>query len=200
MPFKVVQTIEDGEMCLSVIPSGWESKGILRWPKKHLVGKLAQVESSVPDEKWERMNCVCKRECKTRLEAEAEMDRMENKSDTEMEDTRAMAPPKKKVRNEQPVKSSEKFEPRNFNVLIPPASANPDESSIVTNHDEVVLEPTVSTYKGISIKYVTFVGGGEFQLRDILSGKKCGEGGGGSNFQILRDVLHGCPLKLRIIL
>ena len=34
MPFKIIQTIEDGEMCLCVVPVGWESDGVLRWPKK----------------------------------------------------------------------------------------------------------------------------------------------------------------------
>lgn len=148
MPYKVVQTIEDGEICLSVVPSGRESKGILFWPKKHLVGKLSQEESSTPDEKWERMNCVCKREFKTRSEADAEMDRMENKSDTEIEDSQTMLSPKKKVRNEMPTKSQEKFEPRNFNTLIATASMDLDESQqTLVNQDDVQLDPMVSEKK-----------------------------------------------------
>lgn len=142
MPFKVVQTIEDGETCLSVVSSGWESKGTLRWPKKHLVGKLSQVETSVPGENWERMNCVNKREYKTRLEAELEVDRMENKSDTEVDDVRALPLPAKKARNI--TKTSDVFVPPNFNSWIhstPPAAEN---LSATVENDSVMLETMVS--------------------------------------------------------
>nr|XP_029734370.1 uncharacterized protein LOC109401331 [Aedes albopictus] len=84
------------------------------------------------------MNCVCKREFKTRSEAEAEMDRMENKSDTENEETHVMLPPKKKLRNDPPSKSHKTFEPRDFNALITSAAMDLQETEAGTNQDQVV--------------------------------------------------------------
>lgn len=86
MPFKIVQTIERGETCLTVVPSGWEKSGTLHWPKKNAVAKLSLEEFSMPSPKWERIDCVKKREFKTRAEAENEVDRMESVSDTEADD------------------------------------------------------------------------------------------------------------------
>lgn len=96
MPYKIVQTIERGETCLTVIPSGWEENGILHWPKKNAVAKLSLEEFSRPSPKWERINCVKKREFKTRAEAESELEKMECVSDTEADDT-SHPPPSKKV-------------------------------------------------------------------------------------------------------
>ncbi|XP_055550468.1 uncharacterized protein LOC129732984 [Wyeomyia smithii] len=85
MPYKIVQTIEAGEACLSVVPSKWEANGILYWPKKHLVAKLSLEEESAPTDKWETFNCIKKREFTSHAEACNEMQKMEEKSDTEME-------------------------------------------------------------------------------------------------------------------
>lgn len=97
MPFKIVQTIEGGEACLSVVPSKWEVNGTLHWPKKHLVAKLSLEEESVPSDKWEKLNCIKKREFSTRAEAYDELDRMEDKSDTEMDEHGSKRLPFKKT-------------------------------------------------------------------------------------------------------
>uniref|UniRef100_A0A182VVL9 DUF4806 domain-containing protein n=1 Tax=Anopheles minimus TaxID=112268 RepID=A0A182VVL9_9DIPT len=86
MPYKIVQTIEGGETCLSVVPSRWEQEGVLFWPKKNLVAKLSLEEDSIPTNKWEKINCIKKREFKTRAEAYEELEKMEMKTDTEMDD------------------------------------------------------------------------------------------------------------------
>ena len=103
MPFKIIQTIEDGEMCLCVVPAGWESDGVLRWPKKSAVSKLSQDENSIPNEKWERINCVKKREFGSRAEADRELLRMESMSDTEADEIFVGNPaPMKKARQGNP--------------------------------------------------------------------------------------------------
>lgn len=91
MPFKIVQTIEDGETCLSVVPAKWETNGMLFWPKRHLFEKFSRNEESIPDKKkWEQMKCVKKREFHSRKEAEAELERMEQVSDTEIDERRTI--------------------------------------------------------------------------------------------------------------
>lgn len=88
MPFKIVQTVEDGEVCLSIVPSTWEINGVLRWPKKlRLANKLSHMEYSQPDSSWDRMMCLKKRELNTRKEAEDELSLMELHSDTENEES-----------------------------------------------------------------------------------------------------------------
>ncbi|XP_065095782.1 uncharacterized protein LOC135717572 [Ochlerotatus camptorhynchus] len=129
MPFKIIQTIEAGEICLSIVPSGWEANGILRWPKKHLVGKLSQIETSTADDKWEKMNCVRKREFKTREEADDELDRMETRIDTEVEDI-PLAPPKKRVRREP---SRKVFAAKDFNNLLDTQEEFKAESNAESN-------------------------------------------------------------------
>ena len=62
MPFKIVQTNEDGEQCLTVVPSGWEREGILSWPKTTGAAKLAKNANSLPTLKWHRILCSNKRE------------------------------------------------------------------------------------------------------------------------------------------
>ncbi|KAJ3664549.1 hypothetical protein Zmor_000107 [Zophobas morio] len=81
MPFKIVQTIEGGRFYFSIVPSKWEKDGLLRWPPKSLLVKLAHVENSSPEEKWETVNCVMKRELLTKEEAERELTRIERRCD-----------------------------------------------------------------------------------------------------------------------
>ncbi|KXJ79636.1 hypothetical protein RP20_CCG000151 [Aedes albopictus] len=81
MPFKIVQTLEDGEQCLCIVPSAWEHDGTLWWPKKTTAAKLMRDENSKPTSKWQRMQCTRKREYRTLLEAEVELQRMEAISD-----------------------------------------------------------------------------------------------------------------------
>lgn len=86
MPFKIVQTIEGGETCLCIVPSKWESNGTLYWPKKHLVVKLSLQEDSIPSDNWQRINCIKKRQFQTYGEACEELKRMEDHSDTEVDE------------------------------------------------------------------------------------------------------------------
>lgn len=67
MPFKIVQTIEDSQLCLSIVPSLWEENGMLFWPNKKIsIHRLLKNESSQPEKgKWEEMPCVKKREFNT---------------------------------------------------------------------------------------------------------------------------------------
>lgn len=49
MPFKIVQTIENGSIVLTCVPHQWESNGVLYWPKKQ-INKLQKDEGSQPDD------------------------------------------------------------------------------------------------------------------------------------------------------
>lgn len=139
MPFKVVQTDEDGELCLSVVPSGWEKDGFLWWPKAMSAAKLMLDESSTPTNKWQRMRCVKKRECRTKLEAEAEIRKMETLPDTEAEEPPTAA---KKQRKQIISNSNEqKHVPKNFNEFVPVEIRNP-EVSVMTK--PIIPDTTVS--------------------------------------------------------
>ncbi|XP_049693944.2 uncharacterized protein LOC126054091 isoform X3 [Helicoverpa armigera] len=87
MPFKIVQTIEKGNIVLTCVPHQWESDGVLYWPRKQTqsqTSKLQKDEGSWPDESWEKINCAVKRRSiKTYQNAIHEIDIMSNNSDTE---------------------------------------------------------------------------------------------------------------------
>lgn len=137
MPFKIVQTIEKGETCLTVIPAQWEKDGILYWPKKSAVAKLSLDEKSVPSETWESINCVRKRILPTRREAELELEKMEGLSDTEIDETSFLLPPPpaKRLRPQNPV-NVVRDRMMDFNHLI-------EESNIMQNEAVQVEEYTV---------------------------------------------------------
>lgn len=80
--FKVVQTIENGMKKLTVVPSGWENKGILSWPTS---AKCDITDpSSKPDSSWRTFSCQLKRTgYLTYEEASDELDNMAGKSDTD---------------------------------------------------------------------------------------------------------------------
>lgn len=62
MSYKVVETIEAGEKCLSTIPGGWEVGRILYWPPEHLnVPQIRKNPRSVPDDTWTTMKCTVKK-------------------------------------------------------------------------------------------------------------------------------------------
>lgn len=91
MPFKIVQTKENGEHLLTVVPSRWELDGIL----KRLVSRtlsvqtferMQQGENSVPSVK-----CRLKRQYSTYKEAKSVSKKMSDESDTEGSDR--MPPP-----------------------------------------------------------------------------------------------------------
>lgn len=61
MPFKIVQTIENGAKYLSVVPSKWQTGSMCFFPKTNL-GKREQEEHSEPDETFIALSCVLKRD------------------------------------------------------------------------------------------------------------------------------------------
>lgn len=85
MPFKVVQTIERGTICISAVPSGWEKDGTLWWPPKSQMGAVLD-ENSAPKDKWKSFSCIVKRQFKTYKEASEEAEKMEAETDTEQEE------------------------------------------------------------------------------------------------------------------
>lgn len=85
MPFKIVQTRENNQNVLTVVPSNWEKDGVLFWPRKMNETKLIHNECSIPGPDWKTMRCRTKRVMQYLEEANAELERMEQISDTENE-------------------------------------------------------------------------------------------------------------------
>lgn len=87
MSFKIVQTIEDGQNCLSIVPGLWEDNGILYWPKsKALLFRMQKQAYSLPNkQKWDKLICIKKRDCATYQDAEKELLIMEGMDDTDLE-------------------------------------------------------------------------------------------------------------------
>ncbi|XP_048481521.1 uncharacterized protein LOC125489538 [Plutella xylostella] len=93
MPYKVVQTIEGGKICLSVVPSNWEKEGTLSWPKRSEASSMLD-ETSVPGKNWSTYACILKRTCSTYKTAGLAVKSMENVTDTDEEvPTRAIQRP-----------------------------------------------------------------------------------------------------------
>ncbi|XP_055551631.1 uncharacterized protein LOC129733991 isoform X4 [Wyeomyia smithii] len=113
MPFKIVQTCEDGTQCLTVVPSGLECDGILYWPSTaNTNAKLIRNEYSIRTVKWQQIPCTRKREFRTQAEAEAELAKMETFSDTD-------TLPTKKPRMEiTPNSTSQKHIRKDFNEFV----------------------------------------------------------------------------------
>lgn len=114
MPYKIVQTKEDGKDFVTIVPSRWEKDGMLKWPPKkdgkarELYQKLMKnADSSAPDG-WNSVKCRLKREFETYAQAKLEWKSMSDKSDTS--DTDVMPPPythkipsKRKVKNRETI-------------------------------------------------------------------------------------------------
>lgn len=84
--FKIVQTIEKGKKEVTIVPSAWEDKGWLSWPKVR-ADKLVIVADSKPDNNWFMMKCKLKRNHLINYAvAEEEMERMLEKDETEQEE------------------------------------------------------------------------------------------------------------------
>lgn len=66
MPFKIVQTKEAGKPTpsLTVVPSAWESNGVLFWPPKRIknANKLIRDQNSAPECDWDQYPCKIKRD------------------------------------------------------------------------------------------------------------------------------------------
>ncbi|KAI8432609.1 hypothetical protein MSG28_013595 [Choristoneura fumiferana] len=59
MPFKVVQTFEDGDLFITFCPDHWESNGKLLWPQSLFEGeKLKKKEDSQPQNDWQVLDCT----------------------------------------------------------------------------------------------------------------------------------------------
>ncbi|RVE41954.1 hypothetical protein evm_013394 [Chilo suppressalis] len=83
MPFKIVSTRRKGKLELCTVPETWEVKGTLRWPKMY-GDILAKNDSTQPQTDWLTYNCVVKRRnYHTYEEAEDELEKMLEKTDTD---------------------------------------------------------------------------------------------------------------------
>lgn len=103
--FKIVQTVENNEKKLCVVPSAWENAGKLKWPpidpKKAAsiswARKLLNDVNSVPGQDWEEIECSLKRaHFPTKKAAEAIIKSMMPNSDTssnESDMVKMMPPP-----------------------------------------------------------------------------------------------------------
>lgn len=85
MPFKIVETVEKGKSLLFIVPSLWETNGILKWPKNCLdVRKLVMNENCLPATGWSASRCRVKRHSIPSFsEAERELELMLERSDTD---------------------------------------------------------------------------------------------------------------------
>lgn len=67
MSFKIAQTNEKGKLNLCVVPTGWESDGILWWPpakskmNNSTFLKMQCDGTSQPEADWVKVNCIIKR-------------------------------------------------------------------------------------------------------------------------------------------
>lgn len=125
MPFKIVQTVENGELCLCVVPALWEQNGILSWPKKMAVARLCLDENSCPNSNWEKMNCVLKRELCSYAAAHKELDRMESIPDTEADDVGVVPSKPRKVRRKNENKKTSNVV-KDFNEFLQTPQKNED--------------------------------------------------------------------------
>ncbi|KAJ8704354.1 hypothetical protein PYW08_013078 [Mythimna loreyi] len=83
MPFKIVSTRRRGKVELCTVPDTWEVKGILRWPKMY-GDILAKNDSTQPQSDWLTYKCLLKRRnYRTYEEAEDELTKMLEKTDTD---------------------------------------------------------------------------------------------------------------------
>ncbi|XP_047028718.1 uncharacterized protein LOC124636601 [Helicoverpa zea] len=95
MSFKIVQTIEYGVQKLTVVPTLWESNGIVRWPPKTVkfASKLIKDGNSRPGPEWSSFKCVLKRNCiPTFEEANKELYQMELNTDTDYDNDNCGVP------------------------------------------------------------------------------------------------------------
>lgn len=60
MPFKIVEVRENNRNRLFTVPSAWEDKNKLKWPRKHW-NKYIKDEFSTPEADWKQIRCIVKR-------------------------------------------------------------------------------------------------------------------------------------------
>ncbi|CAH2988860.1 unnamed protein product [Chilo suppressalis] len=82
MPFKIVKTYENNKDKLFAVPSFWEDKNILKWPRKNEAKHIKN--ESTPEADWKQLKCVVKRRNIPSYEtAEYVLKEMLNHTDTE---------------------------------------------------------------------------------------------------------------------
>lgn len=82
MPFKIISTTKGNKLELSIVPSKWENKGKVRWPRYN-VEALSRDGNGIPGPNWLTFNCTVKRQYfKTYAEADAELTNMLFETDT----------------------------------------------------------------------------------------------------------------------
>lgn len=85
--FKVVKTVEDGEIFICAVPSTWEMNSILSWPPGLNIEKLRSNPLSKPRSSWRQISCTVKRDCiQTFGEAVSIEDQLSSFTDTESEE------------------------------------------------------------------------------------------------------------------
>ncbi|RVE41708.1 hypothetical protein evm_013639 [Chilo suppressalis] len=145
MPFKIVQTIEKGEIVLTCVPHQWESSGVLYWPRKQkqsLTRKLQKDEGSQPDDTWAQINCAVKRRnIKTYQDAINEIDIMSNKSETETE-IEDVSAKKRRMCSDVPQLSynimAEEIVQADYEITTPsPAELTPSETLMSASQENV---------------------------------------------------------------
>ncbi|XP_029677336.1 uncharacterized protein LOC115244088 [Formica exsecta] len=86
--FIIVETIEDGEVNLCVVPESWEENGILFWPPGRKGLNLRKDESILPDfNNWSKQKCTVKRKnfitFQAAIKAEKYLSRFDDTEDEE---------------------------------------------------------------------------------------------------------------------
>lgn len=84
MPFKIVQTRENGTNYLEIVPSGWEKNGTVWFPNTHLRTHQRNEKLKPNSKEFYSMTCVLKREgIPTFKEANSMISLMQDQSDTD---------------------------------------------------------------------------------------------------------------------
>lgn len=86
--FIIVETIEDGEVNLCVVPESWEENGILFWPPGRKGLNLRKDDSILPDfNNWSNQKCTVKRKnfitFQAAIKAEKYLSRFDDTEDEE---------------------------------------------------------------------------------------------------------------------
>ncbi|KAF5303398.1 hypothetical protein FQR65_LT08240 [Abscondita terminalis] len=116
--FKIVQTIENGSLLLSVVPSTWENGGKLMYPPRKIFSrKLFQNCTQPPGtlaEGWTQFECIVKRaNIPTYEQARKEQEEMSSNSDTSSNEI--MQP---RQRLKKTIKSNADLQRTNYNDLL----------------------------------------------------------------------------------
>lgn len=85
--FIIVETIEDDEVNLCVVPESWEKNGILFWPPGRKDLNLRKDDSILPDcNNWSKQKCTVKRKNFTTFQAAIKAEKYLSQFNTEDEE------------------------------------------------------------------------------------------------------------------